>query len=91
MPKVHQFHVSPCLSERLCCLNDLSLNLRWSWDDRARDLFRWLDPDGWEESRHDPVRVLSHVSHARLGELQSDLDRISSGGSQAGKSAAGVD
>ncbi|MEN3272610.1 MAG: glycogen phosphorylase, partial [Actinomycetota bacterium] len=48
------------------------MNLRWSWDDRARDLFRWLDPDGWEESRHDPVRVLSHVSHARLDELQSD-------------------
>jgi starch phosphorylase len=48
------------------------MNLRWSWDERTRDLFRWVDPDGWEESRHDPVRVIGHVSQARLDELQQD-------------------
>jgi starch phosphorylase len=48
------------------------MNLRWSWDERTRDLFRWVDPDGWEESRHDPVRVIGHVSQERLDELQHD-------------------
>jgi len=48
------------------------MNLRWSWDERTRDLFRWVDPDGWEESRHDPVRVIGHVSQERLDALQGD-------------------
>jgi starch phosphorylase len=72
MKALRSFTVRPRLPEPLARLEQLAMNLRWSWDDRARDLFRWLDPDGWEESRHDPVRVLSHVSHARLDELQSD-------------------
>src|SRR4051794_11800920 len=72
MKALRSFTVRPRLPEPLARLEQLAMNLRWSWDDRARDLFRWLDPDGWEESRHDPVRVLGHVSHARLEELQSD-------------------
>jgi hypothetical protein len=31
------------------------MNLRWAWDDRTRDLFRWVDPDAWDATRHDPV------------------------------------
>jgi len=53
------------------------MNLRWSWDERCRDLFRWVDPDGWEESRHDPVRVIGHVSRERLDELQEDAAFLS--------------
>ena len=37
------------------------MNLRWSWDERTRDLFRWVDPDGWDASVHDPVRLLGLV------------------------------
>jgi len=48
------------------------MNLRWSWDERTRDLFRWVDPDVWEEGRHDPVRLLGTVSRERLAELEAD-------------------
>ena len=34
------------------------MNLRWSWDEQTRDLFRWVDPDGWDATAHDPVRLL---------------------------------
>ena len=47
-------------------LHDLAFNLRWSWDERSRDLFRWLDPDAWEESGHDPVALLGLVRRERL-------------------------
>ena len=36
------------------------MNLRWAWDDRTRDLFRWVDPDAWDATRHDPVELLGH-------------------------------
>jgi starch phosphorylase len=48
------------------------MNLRWSWDERTRDLFRWVDPDAWEVTVHDPVALLARVSQARLAELEAD-------------------
>ena len=36
------------------------MNLRWSWDERTRDLFRWVDPEAWDADQHDPVRLLGH-------------------------------
>lgn len=48
------------------------MNLRWAWDDRTRDLFRWVDLDTWDATRHDPVGLLGTVSPTRLEELASD-------------------
>jgi starch phosphorylase len=53
-------------------LQELAWNLRWSWDERTRDLFRWVDPQQWESTHHDPVRLLGLVSRKRLAELASD-------------------
>ena len=82
MPKVHTYHVSPCLSERLCCLNDLSLNLRWSWDHPTIELFRRLDSDLWEQTNHNPWLMLGRIDQKRLAEVESDeaflahMDRV---------------
>ena len=48
------------------------MNLRWSWDDRTQDLFRWVDPDAWEASGHDPIRLLALVDRRRLDALAAD-------------------
>ncbi len=53
-------------------LERLAMNLRWSWDDRTRDLFRWVDPDGWDASVHDPVRLLGLVRRDRIESLAGD-------------------
>ena len=46
------------------------MNLRWSWDQRTRDLFRWVDPEAWDAVVHDPVRLLGESSRPeRLAEL----------------------
>ncbi|MBW8827751.1 MAG: alpha-glucan family phosphorylase [Acidobacteria bacterium] len=72
MKALRSFTVRPRLPESLRALEDLAMNLRWAWDERTRDLFRWVDPDAWEDSRHDPVRLLGLVSRARLVELEED-------------------
>jgi starch phosphorylase len=53
-------------------LQELAFNLRWSWDVRTRDLFRWVDPQIWELTFHDPVRLLSLVGRQRLDQLTAD-------------------
>lgn len=60
------------LPENLAALGELANNLRWSWDDRARRLFRWVEPELWEQVRRDPVRLLASVPLPRLEELSAD-------------------
>jgi len=71
-PHVFSFHVSPTLPARLEALNNLSLNLRWSWDHPTREVFESLDPDLWEGTNHNPRLLLGRISQRRLAELASD-------------------
>ena len=48
------------------------MNLRWSWDSRTRDLFRWVDPDFPDEASVNPIRMLWRVSRQRLESLSQD-------------------
>ena len=72
MKALRSFTVRPRLPPALAGLEALAMNLRWSWDERTRDLFRWVDPDAWEITVHDPVALLARVSQARLAELEAD-------------------
>ena len=72
MRAVASFVVRARLPEPLDPLREIALNLRWSWDDRSQELFRWIDPQAWEASGHDPVRLLGLVPTARLEELATD-------------------
>jgi starch phosphorylase len=72
MRALRSFTVRPSLPPELAALEDLAMNLRWSWDEQTRDLFRWVDPDGWDATTHDPVRLLGTVSRARLDALTAD-------------------
>ena len=66
------FTVRTQLPESLARLQTIATNLRWSWDDRARRMFRWVDPVRWEAVGRDPVRLLSEVPAARFAELEAD-------------------
>ncbi len=72
MKALRSFNVRPSLPAALAPLERLAMNLRWSWDERTRDLFRWVDPDGWDATTHDPVRLLGRVDRKRLDALAAD-------------------
>jgi len=72
MRSLRSFTVRPSLPSELAALEELAMNLRWSWDARTRDLFRWVDPDAWDATVHDPVRLLGVVSRERLDALVED-------------------
>jgi starch phosphorylase len=72
MRALRSFTVRPVLPPELKPLHDLAMNLRWSWDERTRDLFRWVAPELWEQTGHDPVRILGMVPLERLQALTKD-------------------
>ncbi|MGH2731286.1 MAG: DUF3417 domain-containing protein, partial [Actinomycetota bacterium] len=45
MKALRSFAVRASLPESLDPLLTIALNLRWTWDKGAIDLFRWIDPD----------------------------------------------
>ncbi|HEX2259085.1 MAG TPA: alpha-glucan family phosphorylase [Actinomycetota bacterium] len=72
-PKALQsFTVRARLPEALAPLEELAMNLRWSWDSRTRDLFRWVDPDFPDEASVNPIKMLWRVSRQRLESLSQD-------------------
>jgi starch phosphorylase len=66
------FTVRPHLPQPLAGLDRLARNLRWSWDRATRELFAVIDPQAWDDSDHDPRRVLADVAPERLDELSRD-------------------
>jgi len=80
---LRRFTVRAHLPARLAALDQLSTNLRWSWDVPTQELFETIDPEQWARTGRDPVGVLGAVNPTRLDELSGDhefcerLDRLS--------------
>ncbi|OMC21815.1 alpha-glucan family phosphorylase [Mycobacterium colombiense] len=72
MKALRRFTVRAHLPERLTALDQLSTNLRWSWDKPTQELFATIDPELWERCGSDPVALLGAVNPARLDELAMD-------------------
>lgn len=72
MRAIRRFTVRPVLPEPLAALGTLAGNLRWSWHPPTQDVFRAIDPEGWEAAGHDPVRFLGEVDPGRLEALVDD-------------------
>jgi starch phosphorylase len=72
MQPIRTFNVSPFLPKQLETLRKLAYNLHWDWNVETKDLFRRLDRDLWESSRHNPVLMLGTISQARLQEVAED-------------------
>lgn len=65
-------HKIPALPEPISGLAEVALNLAWSWNRDARDLFRQIDPTMWSAMRDDPLRLLQDVEPARLAACAAD-------------------
>ena len=56
-PVIH-LQVSPRIPEEIASLRDLALDLWWTWNHQAIDLFRRIDEELWEETNHNPFHML---------------------------------
>jgi len=72
MPTFQTYNVTPILPATLEPLREMSFNLWWTWEPSARRLFRHLDPELWNRTNHNPVRMLQLSRQSRLEELSQD-------------------
>lgn len=72
MRAIRKFTVRTSLPERLGRLDTLASNLRWSWHEPTRELFREISLDGWHATGHDPVQLLGWIGTERLAQLAED-------------------
>ena len=78
MPRaVHSFTVRAELPRQLAELRDVAMNMRWAWDTRSQDLFRWADPALWDASNGNPTRLLGMIGKERLEALARDRSFLS--------------
>ncbi|MEE4117172.1 MAG: alpha-glucan family phosphorylase [Marinilabiliaceae bacterium] len=62
------------IPDKLLALKDISMNLWWSWNPEAKELFSRIDPSLWEETSGNPVMLLSKVDYKRLKVLSDDKE-----------------
>src|SRR6058998_1464484 len=72
MPTFQTYNVTPTLPAALEPLREMSFNLWWTWEPSARRLFRQLDPELWNRTNHNPVRMLQLSRQSRLEEISQD-------------------
>lgn len=60
------------IPESLNSLKEISKNLWWTWNTKARELFEYIDEEIWEESSHNPIVLLDEVNYNRFIKLEKD-------------------
>src|SRR5205809_6861808 len=57
---------------RIVRIEELAYNLWWSWNEEARALFEALDATLWNDTEHNPVKLLREVPEERLLNAAAD-------------------
>ena len=57
-PVWRKIKVESNLPETLAPLRELSKNLWWVWNNKARELFSYINPQMWEMCGHNPIMML---------------------------------
>lgn len=72
MRPIRTFSVVPSLPPQLERLRTVAANLRWAWNPDAIALFRRLDDQLWEETKHNPVLMLGTIEQSKLEDAAHD-------------------
>lgn len=67
-----RFSTAAAIPDRIHRLHELALDLWWSWDARAREVFRRLDYPLWRVTAHNPVQMMMSITPERLAAAASD-------------------
>jgi starch phosphorylase len=64
------------LPESLNKLEEIAQNIWWSWDSKAKSLFRHIDKEAWMEAQSNPIMLLNILSYEKLVGLGKDAEFI---------------
>jgi len=64
--------IEPSIPQKLKGLQELSRNLWWSWNFKATEMFRSINPERWEEVQHNPIMLLDSLNVYQWRALEKD-------------------
>ena len=71
-PQWKEVTVKSTLPAELKCLDEIAHNMWWAWNYEARDMWKSLDKDLYEEVGHNPVMLLDRLSYERKEAIIKD-------------------
>ena len=71
-PQWKEVTIKSTLPSELKCLDELAHNMWWAWNYEARDMWKSLDKDLYEEVGHNPVMLLDRLSYDRKEAIVKD-------------------
>lgn len=71
-PLWKEVNVKSTLPSELKCLDELAHNMWWAWNYEARNMWKSLDSDLYEEVGHNPVMLLDRLSYERKEAIVKD-------------------
>lgn len=71
-PQWKEVNVKSTLLSELKCLDELAHNMWWAWNYEARNMWKSLDSDLYEEVGHNPVMLLDRLSYERKEAIVKD-------------------
>lgn len=80
-PQWKDVTIKSTLPKELKCLDELAHNMWWAWNYEARELWKSLDKDLYEEVGHNPVMLLDRLSYERKETIVNDktiMERVKS-------------
>lgn len=70
--KLKRIYIASKLPDSLVPLQELAMNIWWSWNPAAVALFQEIDPDKFELLNHNPVALLDQLNPERAASLAGD-------------------
>lgn len=71
-PQWKEVNVKSTVPSELKCLDELAHNMWWAWNYEARNMWKSLDSDLYEEVGHNPVMLLDRLSYERKEAIVKD-------------------
>lgn len=71
-PSWKELNIKSSLPKKLECLDELAHNMWWAWNYEAREMWKSLDANLYEEVDHNPVLLLERLNYDRKEEIVKD-------------------
>ena len=71
-PQWKEVTIKSTLPSEVKCLDELAHNMWWAWNYEARNMWKSLDSDLYEEVGHNPVMLLDRLSYERKEAIVKD-------------------
>ena len=69
---LREINVKSHLPASLSKLDEIAQNIWWSWDSKAKSLFRSIDAEAWVEASSNPVLLLNILKYEKLVAMGND-------------------